>query len=84
MEARVLMDKSNSRLCSICGESFHTPPCSAHPVTPGVCCQRCDDLIVTPVRILRARPGTSVLATFAQAIEMHRISEQYRRKHKPG
>jgi hypothetical protein len=57
---------------------FSDYPCSAWPVTDGACCQRCDDLIVTPVRIVMATSADSalVIRTFRTAIQMHVVKRQ--------
>jgi hypothetical protein len=60
-------------LCSICSGDFDEFPCSAHPITDGQCCARCDDLIVTPIRMVRsAAPDVhaTVVDMFRRAIAM--------------
>ena len=65
--------------CTICGERFTDYPCDAHPVTKGTACPRCDDLIVTPVRILLVR-GINIIGTINQAIAIHRNNVAHKAK----
>jgi len=39
--------------CCLCGTRIadRRTACSAHPLKDGECCQRCDDLKVTPARL---------------------------------
>jgi hypothetical protein len=73
--------------CSICQERFTENPCDAHPITDGPCCPRCDDLIVTPVRILREqlpRQAELITVAFQSASKMRELSEKIRRTLKDG
>jgi hypothetical protein len=70
--------------CSICNEQFSEFPCNPHPIIAnGKCCARCDDLIVTPVRILQAQLGAHtsiVVRAFQRAIELREIKKQIVKK----
>jgi hypothetical protein len=57
--------------CSICGEEFSEFACYASPIIDASCCSRCDDLIVTPVRILgTALPSVAneIVAVFRNTV----------------
>jgi len=60
-------------ICSICDEQIVGPSCSAHPINDGRCCWRCDDLIVTPVR-LALSCGMNVVRFFQQGIGIHKVT----------
>lgn len=47
--------KAKTNVCSICGEEFPEFSNNARPVNEGRCCAYCDDRVVTPARIERAR-----------------------------
>ena len=47
--------KQPAKLCCICRQPFHEFACNAMPVASGGCCAYCDDHVVTPARIERAR-----------------------------
>jgi hypothetical protein len=65
------------KICSICKEKFSEFACNAFPVTDGECCPRCDDLIVTPVRIMLVRGASQlVVSIFQQAIALRERKQQ--------
>jgi hypothetical protein len=70
--------------CFICKELFSEPACSAYPIAERVCCPRCDDLIVTPLRILDAQLGfelsSEVLKVFRQAIELRAATVRLKKR----
>lgn len=71
--------RQKKRTCSICAEKFTEFPCSARPINDGECCPRCDDLIVTSIRIVEAQDvKASALITDAiqRAIEMRKGKKQ--------
>lgn len=79
-------------VCSICSQQFAEYPCSAQPITDGECCPRCDDLLVTVVRMcIAADQGAGMLLVqmMQRAIVMRRhklkltadLLKQRKRKH---
>jgi len=59
--------------CVICDEMFLEYPCSARPLLPGDCCPRCDDLIVTTIRMITAvdqAQGALAAEMMRRAIDM--------------
>ena len=70
--------------CSICKEEFSEHACNAQPITLGECCPRCDDLIVTPVRMIAAVAPYSchvtVVDMFRQAIAIRVITQEMRKE----
>jgi hypothetical protein len=58
--------------------------CSASPIiTDGTCCNVCDDLIITPVRVLMSAYPTTleIVSVFRNAVRTHKIITDERRKH---
>lgn len=74
-------EPNEPQVCSICKEEFTEKSCSAYPVTLDRCCPRCDDLIVTPVRILDAQGYHHVLVQFQCAVETYAVILKQRRRH---
>jgi hypothetical protein len=68
------------RTCSICRENYSTHACSAFPVTERDCCERCDDLVVTPLRIAMSLGYSTVLRLFQDAIIMREQKQKLRKK----
>lgn len=65
--------------CSICEVPIAAKEsCNAQPVNDGRCCQACDDLIVTPVRIARAH-RLKIEATISDAVALHDKMKQLRK-----
>jgi|SRR5215471_2579593 len=66
--------------CAICDDQFEQPPCSARPIKDdALCCPRCDDLVVTPLRILVARRLVNPKAAvdiFRGAAEIHKAAKK--------
>lgn len=60
--------------CSICLADIadSRQACSAYPLNKGRCCRTCDDLIVTPVRIARAREMT-LLEAIQTGIAIYKV-----------
>jgi hypothetical protein len=56
--------------CILCGRTFTEPPCNPRPLsTTGVACPECDDLKVTPARLVAS--GIPPAQAEAVAREMH-------------
>lgn len=71
--------KGKLMTCSICDEAIadHRTACSAHPLNQNWCCARCDNLIVTPLRVALSQ-GINVVALFRQGVEMNRAVVRYK------
>ena len=59
---RMNVNKSEPKICSICGNEYTGYGCNAQPVNDGQCCQWCD-MIVTNNRIQRYKRALSPGAT---------------------
>ena len=61
--------------CEICGgDHGERYSCNAMPIVNGRCCMTCDDLIVSPVRILqRTYPDAAneIVALFRSSVKTH-------------
>jgi hypothetical protein len=70
--------------CAMCNRfTLERRSCNAMPIVQGRCCFTCDDLIVTPVRILmQMRPSDNeIVAMFRNAVRTHHQLKELRRKH---
>ena len=67
-------------VCTICSEKFTEFPCSARPINDGQCCPRCDDLIVTTIRMLAScvpvHEHIVIVEMFQRAIAMRAAKAQ--------
>lgn len=93
MRARSYQGEPNEpHTCSICSGEFTEYPCSGHPITDGEVCPRCDDLLVTVVRMCIAADqgaGALLVQMMQRAIIMRRhklkltadMLKQRKRKH---
>jgi hypothetical protein len=64
--------------CVLCGHPFREPPNSAQPIVDGLCCARCDDVVVTPVRLHLARPSVPPVVFIRQGLAMHAAVKEFR------
>lgn len=70
--------------CEICGrKTKEEMSCSAMPLADVRCCQVCDDLIITPIRILsHMNVNTNeIVAVFVNAMRTHKLLQIERRKY---
>jgi hypothetical protein len=70
-------------LCVICGKPYELDGCDAMPVTEGRCCNRCDDLIVTPARLSKIT-GKPPSDFYPWAKDMHALTKFYRLLNRPS
>jgi hypothetical protein len=77
-----MASKSAKLRCVICGKPLRGCGCDAMPVAKGRCCERCDDLVVTPARISKAT-GVPVAKLMDWAEHVHTLSRFYKVFHAP-